>query len=868
LKICSLPSRRGGRQALVDELRHLTHLLVIDRAENEDFHRTAGGNAKIRPVERRAHGLAMRGQAEKVFSEIDGERATVSVTAAELRAMGSYVTLEGTDATYPLKIDSLQRQSMHRKRPKVPMWLLLSVQPATAEAPERAVVWVADTYRQAFLKIFEDYLKKTTRKGNEENWETAEGNPSNRALVANISRIRRAVLDDLWQSVGEPPKLGRQWWELWLDPAKPAVAALRSFAQTYQLRMLESVLVFNDRIVTWVEATWSELEVLPFTSVPLAEIRKPEFIDTIEDLPVEEQDDYVQNLADRVIPAHDNAPAVCHLDSGVARTHILLSGSLAVSDLHTVIGESGFDIGTHGTSMAGLALYGRLDDLLVGSGDVLLRHCLESVRILPARNELVPDPKDYGTITIQAVMLPEAGKQRPRVFCLPVSTAADRPGEPTLWSACIDALSGGADVVRDGDELRLLSLPEPEAARLIVVAAGNVDSYQHDHLGESDTSIVDDPAQAWNALTVSAHTDLATPPAHPQYNGWSTVADQGQLSPHSRTSLLFGPRPWPIKPDICMEGGNVLTDGKDMFEDRHPMLSLRTTGSASDSALTSANATSAAAAQAARLAALTMGSYPGYWPETIRALLVHAADWTPAMRAEIDAKQGKRREQLTLLRRYGWGVPTEDAVLRSSRQAVTLVTQDQFVPFDGPEYRMRRFRLHTLPWPFGVLSDVGPGDVTLRVTLSYFIEPSASKRGWRQKYSYASHLLRFELQNSVENQQQFIARVNRDAANDEDGSRGPSSGSDRWLVGPDQRNLGSLHQDIWEGSGQELAACNSIAVYPVGGWWKRNQRNDRLDLPIRYSLVVSLKTNEQEVDLYTPVATQLRIPIATEVVAH
>jgi hypothetical protein len=694
-------------------------------------------------------------------------------------------------------------------------------------------------------------------------WETPEGNPKNRALIANISRIRQTILDDLWQSVGEPPKHGRQWWELWLDPAEPGIDALRSFADTFQLKLLDRVLIFNDRVVAWLEATWSELEILPFTSVPLAEIRKPEFIDTIEDLSRDGQDEYVQDLAARVSPASENAPAICHLDTGVARTHVLLSGSLAKADLHTVIGTSGFDVGTHGTSMAGLALYGPLDDLLIGNGSIQLHHRLESVRIRPSNNEPETDPKDYGTITIQAVVLPESVIQRPRVFCLPISTKPDRPGQPTLWSASVDALAAGVDVIRDGDQLKLLSAPDLNATRLIIVAAGNVDSYHADHLTESDTSVIESPAQAWNALTVGAHTELTAVSTDPQYHGWKAVAENGQLSPHSRTSLLFGARPWPIKPDICLEGGNVLSDGQ-IFEDRHPLLSLRTTGSSNDLALTSANATSAAAAQAARLAALTMSHYPDYWPETVRALLVHAAEWTPTMRAEINSKQ-RKKDKLTLLRRYGWGVPSEDNVLRSSRQAVTLVTQDEFIPFEGTDYQMRRFRLHTLPWPTEALSSIGAGDVTLKVTLSYLIEPSASKRGWRGKYSYASHGLRFELQNPLENQQQFIARVNREASDDEDDARRPSGGSERWLIGSDQRNLGSLHHDIWEGSGQELAACNSIAVYPVGGWWKRNQRKDRLDLPVRYALLVSLKTNEQGIDLYTPIATQLRIPIATEI---
>jgi hypothetical protein len=237
------------------------------------------------------------------------------------------------------------------------------------------------------------------------------------------------------------------------------------------------------------------------------------------------------------------------------------------------------------------------------------------------------------------------------------------------------------------------------------------------------------------------------------------------------------------------------------------------------------------------------------------------------MRAELDATGTKKEPKLDLLRRYGWGVPTEEAVLRSSRQAVTLITQDIFVPFEGSDYKMRRFRLHALPWPTEVLETIGAGDVTLKITLSYFVEPSASRRGWRQRYSYASHLLRFDLKAPTDlTEAEFIARLNREAENDEGSSPASrSSGADhRWLIGPNQRNLGSLHQDVWEGSGQDLAACGIVGVYPVGGWWKRNRRKDRLDLPVRYSLIVSLKTQEQGVDLYTPIATDLQIPVPIE----
>lgn len=612
--------------------------------------------------------------------------------------------------------------------------------------------------------------------------------------------------------------------------------------------------------MVWVEATWAQLEMLPFTAVTLAEVRRPSFADTVEDLTPDEQAEYTADLGDRVEAARAGAPAVTLLDTGVFQAHVLLRDSLDPADLHTIVGASAFDTNGHGTSMAGLALYGELDSVLMATDPVRLVHRLESVRMITGSRRSDHDPLDYGTATVDAVTLPEIAAHRPRVFCLTLSTPPDRPGEPSLWSASIDALAVGTDIVRAGDQLQLLATPDPALSRLVVVAAGNVGTYRIDHLVESDTSVVDDPAQSWNALTVGAYTDLVGIPVDPQYTGWAPLAERGRLSPHSRTSLLFGDRTWPIKPDICMEGGNVLTDGTTGFEDMHPLLSLRTTGRSHDLALTSANATSAAAAQASRLAALAMARYPDYWPETIRGLLTHAADWTPPMRAEIHNENGKLA-RLRLLRRYGWGVPTEDAVLSSSRQAVTLVSQDEFLPFEGPEHKMRRFRLHTLPWPSDVLSDIGGAEVRLRVTLSYFIEPSAARRGWRQRYKYQSHALRFELQNSLESQAQLVARVNKDAGDDEDGVRLSSTSSDRWLIGPNQRNLGSLHQDVWEGTGAELARCSSIAVYPVGGWWKNSRRADRIGLPVRYALLVSLRTDEQGVDLYTPIAQQLRVPV-------
>lgn len=425
-------------------------------------------------------------------------------------------------------------------------------------------------------------------------------------------------------------------------------------------------------------------------------------------------------------------------------------------------------------------------------------------------------------------------------------------------------VSVGTDIGRFDDGIALIGQPEATATRLFLISAGNVREWRSgvDYHDLCDASVIEDPAHAWNALTVGAYTNLTSTPSDPTFVNWTPLASEGDISPHSRTSLLFHSRLWPIKPDICMEGGNVLTDGVD-FHDNHPLLSVRTTATRDDLALASANATSAATAQAARLAAKAMAAYPSYWPETIRGLLVHAAEWTPAMRSEVHGASTKTARQ-AMLRRYGWGVPSESAVLASSSNVVTLVTQDEFVPFDGLEHAARRFRLNRLPWPSETLRELAETTIHLRVTLSYFIEPRASRRGWRRRYAYASHGLRFELKAPLERDADFIARINRDAQDEEAGTR-PPSGSDRWLVGNNQRNMGSLHQDIWEGTGAELADSDLIAVHPVGGWWKNNKRADRADLPLRYSVIISLRTAAEGIDLYTPIAAELAVPVAAKI---
>ncbi|MEU7692209.1 S8 family serine peptidase [Microbispora hainanensis] len=296
--------------------------------------------------------------------------------------------------------------------------------------------------------------------------------------------------------------------------------------------------------------------------------------------------------------------------------------------------------------------------------------------------------------------------------------------------------------------------------------------------------------------------------------------------------------------------------------DSHQGVEVLTTGGAY-SLLTTANATSAATSQAARLGALVLSRYPSLTPEAVRGLLVHAAEWTPAMAAHFPTpREGSlKSKRYALLKRYGWGAPTEARVLASAAGDVTMIVEDEFRPFarSKSSISMRAMRLHTLPWPSDLLQDLENAPVRMRVTLSYFIEPNPSNRGWQGRYAYASHGLRFDVIRPTESLADFHKRLSNAAEGEERGVRTTSATDDRWFLGQ-ARNSGSLHADIWSGHAVDLARCGVIAVYPVGGWWKQNNRRDRVSVPVRYALLVSLFT-EVQADIHTPIASKIQVPV-------
>lgn len=472
-------------------------------------------------------------------------------------------------------------------------------------------------------------------------------------------------------------------------------------------------------------------------------------------------------------------------------------------------------------------------------------HKLESVKIFPPSGQ--NEPELYGAITTESMARAEVfAPGRNRAFCLTASAKITRDrGRPSSWSSAIDQFVSGA-------------IEEDKKKRLILIAAGNADPHAPGAYPDKNYSDeIHDPGQSWNALTVGAYTEKVTvdPDVYP---GWAPIATKGGLCPTSATSLVWEPK-WPVKPDVVFEGGNMAAHPEEASPDFLDSLQLLTTYREWRSRLlTVTGDTSAATALAARMCARIMAEYPRLWPETVRGLLAHSAEWTPAMCAFPKQWPASKQEVENTLRIYGYGVPRLAQALYSARNSLTLIAQDAIQPFYRDEETKRiktnEMKLHDLPWPRDVLTDLGEMEVEMRVTLSYFIEPKPERNEVQRPSRYMSHGLRFEAKSPTETTEQFRQRINK-AARSEDGDPAlTSSDAEKWLIGPRARNRGCLHSDLWKGTAAELAAKGQIAVFPVSGWWKELRGKNKHDSWTRYSLIVTIKTPAVDVDIYTPVS--------------
>jgi len=721
-----------------------------------------------------------------------------------------------------------------------------------------ATFFVPDGKLVHFEKLIHDYISEKRGRNNRK---LDHGD-----LINAIQQIRMASLRALWTDdlqVFPSTDAEQFWWEVWLpigNDRSATVTYFRQLAMSLDVRIATGQLEFPERTVLLAYTSAGALKRSMMALNCIAELRRAkETADFFDSLTPEEQLEWQNELMTRCKFAQENeqVPYVCLLDTGINNGHPLIAPALNDADLHTVEPAWGVDDGAgHGTSMAGLALFGNLTDALGSDESIDIRHRLESVKILPRDGGNNGDDKLHGYLTVEAVARPIIRQpDRNRVFALAVTAKDYRDcGRPSAWSAALDNLA--ADVEDYGAN-----------PKLFIVSAGNTkQNGWMDYPDSNTTDGIHDPAQSWNALTVGAFTNL-TRITEPDAQDYEVVAQEGCLSPFSSTSVTWKPQ-WPLKPDVLFEGGNAAKDATSAVT--LPSLSLLTThNNPHERLFATGNATSAASALAARMAAQLMATYPTLWPETIRGLIVHSAEWTDAMKRMHLPANGvpSKNHYAVLVRHCGYGVPDIDRAMWSLSNSLTMIVEDSIQPFhreEGKDPSMSDMNLHPLPWPLVELEALGATQVEMRVTLTYFIEPNPSERGFRVRYRYESHGLRFDVKRPAESNDNFRARINAAARNEEGGTRVNSDDSN-WLIGKQNRHKGSIHSDIWRGTAADLASRGVIAVYPALGWWKTRKRLEGYNKLARYSLIISIRAPETDVDLYTAIRNQIAVPVQVEI---
>jgi len=790
-----------------------------------------GGKPRIPNRNRATHSEYLRGRLTAAWEEAENRQAV-----AHMDRKGVYLDFI-SDAGADLVLKSLEaRRSGIR---------LLNVHKGETEEEEtRATVYIPNRKRGYFLRRIAKYAEETT----------AAGNPKNMPLVNSIGDIRLSFLESFWQDeIGLLPEDGPEWVEVWLSSDEQEVAT--SFVRLLEERGIERAegeLVFPERRVLLIEANRPQLDELIRASDDIAELRRgKELASVVLELENQQQLERVRELLNRTHVGDEANVSVCILDTGVNRTHLLIEPFLAPDDCHAVNPAWGTqDQNGHGTKMAGVAVYGDLMEALGSTNEVHVGHLLESSKILPP-HPATTAPKLWGYMTSQGVSRAEIqAPYRQRVVCMAVTSTDSRDhGRPSSWSARVDELASGV-----GDGVK----------RLLVIAAGNLgDSREWLRYPDSNrTSEVHDPGQSWNALVVGAYTEKVTL-QDPTLHGYYPVAPHGGLSPFSTTSLAWQ-RKWPIKPDVTLEGGNAAAGPNNSIIDSDDLAVLSLCHETAVAQFVPFNMTSAASAQAAWMAARIQAEYPQAWPETVRGLVVHSAEWTDAMKAEFLANNSKGAYH-NLLRVCGYGVPRLEEALHCASNSLTLVSQAELQPYDKKDdghLVTRDMHLYNLPWPKEVLEEMQDTEVQMRITLSYFVEPGPGEVGWQDRYRYPSHGLRFSVKAPTESQDEFVLRVNAQAR--EEGERPETTGpADKWTIGSMSRHVGSIHSDIWCGTAAELAESHQIAIYPTIGWWRERAYLGNWDNSCRYSLIVSVRTPPDSADIYIPVAAQIGIEITT-----
>lgn len=695
---------------------------------------------------------------------------------------------------------------------------------------------------KSFIKKIEQYLDPDKN--------TNKGNPKNEKLFVNIDDIKLATLEAFWTDGSThtfPEKEQEVWWEVWLRNVDGVETKAIEQLRVIGAQLGESRLEFKENIVRLVKATANQLSSSLLFLDSLSELRKPQVLNdfiTHEDITYENKKEWLNDLLNRTrinLNFDDDDVLVSLFDSGVNNVHPLLEQIVPDNYLETWKSHWGKGDtepnGGHGTGMAGLILYGNLTDALASPYNIDIFHGVESFKVCHPSERT--DPQLYGALYEYGFnSLFAIRPYNKRVFCLAITNdGIIKSGRPSSGSSKLDEIIFG-------------SLYNDIDPQLFIVSGGNVVLQKPtDYPDQNFITSIQDPGQAYNALTVGAYT-LMTALSKGKF---TPIADSCAMSPFNTTSAAWETQ-WPNKPDIVFEGGNMIIDQFGTLSSHEELSPVSLDSDFKSDLFTPFNGTSCASALVSKMAAELRKAYPDYWPETIRGLLVHSANWTDQMLK--DFKLNNENDRRALIRSVGYGVPNLINAKNSANNSLTMIAEEYIKPYklDGAKPKYNNFHLFKLPWPENVLlHEVNDSKAKITVTLSYFIEPNPGGKEYSRSFSYHSHELEFKLIKPGETLEEFHRRVSSAADNNEEENEKPNLKGEDWTIKERIRSKGSIKKDYLETTGAELSDRYYLAVFPKNGWYKTRKKLGKYENEVRYSLIVSIETIKQDVDLYTPI---------------
>lgn len=526
------------------------------------------------------------------------------------------------------------------------------------------------------------------------------------------------------------------------------------------------------------------------------------------------------------------ASKICVLDSGVNSNHPLLRSAFGEAESF-VDGQGPEDDAGHGTAVAGIVLYGNLEECLATS------HWKPEVWLYSGKVMMkAPDADDavFDTKTIEQSL---------------DNAVAHFAGE--LGCRIFNVSLGNEYAPYDGRHIQGIAYTLDRLAReynvLFIVSAGNFRGTETlpraDWRAEypeyllADESRIIDPAPALNVLTVGSlanHTATADEQRHGDHevNELSPAAED-QPSPFTR----HGPSlKGAFKPELMAHGGNLASPMQRQGQqwrkiERRLGVLTPNHNFLGSTLLKDISGTSFAAPYITHLAGRLLNLYPNASANLLRAVLVNHADLPDACRAAFPEELHEHIRDVA-----GYGKVNADTLFRSTDYEVVLLAEDTILN-DSHQF-------YELPLPESFLRS---NRVTrqLRVTLAY-CPPVRTTR-----VDYVATKISYRLvkgRSLAEVQRHFNQALKKDVK-----KTIPDASQTNRQITSQEREKGTVQSSIW----------TLRQLSPNDKWFVVVTRQDKdwgtllCKESEEYALVVTASDREnQEIQLYAQIQARIR----------